>query len=216
MRKPRGRRPPSSAVKEAADRAERRAKGLPEDEPAAPIDPEIESSGIRDPRYGSRRAVAPTRKTKGKVGRPSAYGEKWAEAICKHIACGRSLRSFCAKDGHPHIDTVRKWLRKHDEFVVQYVRAREDQAESFVDEIPDIADEEEDSAKARVRIEARKWVAGKMKPKKYGEKIEVDGVVAIETEGRDMVDRGRRLVLLLEQLMVAGQQKIIDVTPEAP
>jgi hypothetical protein len=66
---------------------------------------------------------------------------------------------------------VVKWLNTYPDFNKDYVRAREDQADFHADEIVAIADEEEDPNKARVRIDARKWVAAKMRPKKYGDKV---------------------------------------------
>jgi hypothetical protein len=57
----------------------------------------------------------------------------------------------------------------------QYARAREAQAEHFADELIEIVDTERDAAIARVRMDARKWAAGKLAPKKYGDKVAVDG-----------------------------------------
>lgn len=77
--------------------------------------------------------------------------------------------------------SVFKWLGEHKEFSEQYVRAREAQADALADEIVDIADSEENPAKARVRVDARKWIAAKMKPKRYGDKIttEHEGTVEV-------------------------------------
>jgi len=63
----------------------------------------------------------------------------------------------------------------------QYARARDAQSDVIADEILMIADTEEDAQKARVRIDARKWLAGKMKPKVYGDKqtVEHQGVLSI-------------------------------------
>jgi hypothetical protein len=47
----------------------------------------------------------------------------------------------------------------------QYARAREEQAETLVGEIIEIADLEPDTNRARVRIDARKWYASKVLPK---------------------------------------------------
>lgn len=70
--------------------------------------------------------------------------------------------------------TVMKWLGQQPSFAEQYARARETQADTIFDEIVDLADEagytNERIAKARLQIDARKWVAGKLRPKKYGEK----------------------------------------------
>lgn len=70
----------------------------------------------------------------------------------------------------------------------KYTRAREDQADTLADEILDIADEKIDDfiideegnkrpnpdtvQRSKLRVEARKWIAAKLKPKKYGEKID--------------------------------------------
>lgn len=92
----------------------------------------------------------------------------------------------------PHVVTVYRWLAKHEEFRNMYTHAREDQAETHADEIVKIADEappndmngKTDSgyvAWQRNRIDARKWVAAKLKPKKYGDKqtVEHEGGVTL-------------------------------------
>ncbi len=116
--------------------------------------------------------------TKRKIGRPSKYSDEMAEEICEKIANGRSLRSICAEDGMPTTSTVCKWLIENKEFSEQYARAREKQADYFAEEIIEIADsaEAESAAvsKAKLQIDARKWAASKIAPKKYGDKAELD------------------------------------------
>jgi hypothetical protein len=75
----------------------------------------------------------------------------------------------------PDRETVRRWRRENEEFRGQYARARVDQADSLAEEIVAIADTEKDPAKARVRIDARKWYASKLNPKTYGDKLELGG-----------------------------------------
>ena len=106
-------------------------------------------------------------------GRPSSYTQEIADTICTRIAEGESLRTICVSDDIPSITSVRRWLadEKRDGFRLQYACAREEQADFYADAIIEIADTEEDPQKARVRIDARKWYAGKLKPKKYGERI---------------------------------------------
>lgn len=127
-------------------------------------------------------------------GRPTDYNQAIADKICELIAEGESLRKICAADDMPAKATVFRWLGLHKEFSDQYARARDEQAESFADEIVAISDESETTVKTsdgftevvfdnvavqrnRLRIDARKWVASKLKPKKYGEKIDVDANV---------------------------------------
>ena len=92
--------------------------------------------------------------------------------------------------------TVYRWLQADPVFCDQYTRAREDQADTLADEIIAIADEQPeiipvidkrtgeliehklDSAFLqwqKNRIDARKWTAMKLKPKKYGDKVQVGG-----------------------------------------
>ena len=86
----------------------------------------------------------------------------------------------------PAQSTVFKWLNEQKEFSEQYARAREAQADLMADEILEIADETErdtiqtDSgekantewiSRSRLRVDARKWLASKMAPKKYGDKV---------------------------------------------
>ena len=118
-------------------------------------------------------------KAKRPVGRPTTYSQETADKICELIARGMSLRAICASADMPAGGTVHRWLAEHQDFQEQYARAREEQADSFADEIIDIADsvapETGEVAKAKLQIDARKWKAAKLAPKKYGEKLELDG-----------------------------------------
>lgn len=130
------------------------------------------------------------------TGRPSSYTEETADTICERIANGESLKSICECDDMPSKSTVFKWLNDIPAFSDKYARAREAQADSIFDEILDIADDarndwmiahgdEEDGVgyklngehvqRMKLRIDARKWMAGKLRPKKYGEKLELSG-----------------------------------------
>lgn len=108
---------------------------------------------------------------KAKIGRPSDFSQECADDICEAIASGVSLREFCSEDSAPNRSTVFRWLEQNEGFRDQYARARESQAETYADEIVDIADEAEDAQLARLQIDARKWAASKLAPKKYGDKV---------------------------------------------
>jgi hypothetical protein len=103
------------------------------------------------------------------MGRPSKFSDKLADRICERIANGESLRSICADKNEPGKRTVMTWLSSNEAFRHQYARAREDQADHYADEIIEIADNEADTNRARVRIDARKWKASKLAPKRYGD-----------------------------------------------
>ena len=117
-------------------------------------------------------------------GRPTVYSEEIAEYICTELSKGRSLRSICAQDDVPAIETVLGWLFRKDRqlegFAQRYANAREAQAEVWADELVDISDppsgnETDDSVavnRARLRVDTRKWVASKLLPHRYGDRIE--------------------------------------------
>lgn len=116
--------------------------------------------------------------TKRKLGRPTDYTKDMADKICEKISGGLSLRAICAEAGMPARGTVYRWLIENADFQDQYARAREKQADYFAEEIIEIADsaEAESAAvsKAKLQIDARKWAASKIAPKKYGDKSELD------------------------------------------
>lgn len=106
---------------------------------------------------------------KAKAGRPSSYTQEIGDIICDRLGDGQSLRSICANADMPDKSTVFRWLEVNQVFRDHYARAREAQAASYADDIVDISDNETDPQKARVRIDARKWHASKLAPKKYGD-----------------------------------------------
>ena len=143
--------------------------------------------------------AAPARR---KVGAPSMYSEKLAQEICRHIADCVSLRTIAAMEGMPDVATIMRWLADETkpEFREQYARAREAQADKMAEDILAIADEEctmvradkhgtkdddgEGStqvvfdatavARNKLRVDARRWLASKMAPKKYGDKVQAE------------------------------------------
>jgi hypothetical protein len=75
----------------------------------------------------------------------------------------------------PSWPTISKWLNEKPDFVTQYARAREDQAEAHADRIIEIADDKTiDANHKRIMVDARKWVASKLKPKRYGDKLDLE------------------------------------------
>lgn len=125
-----------------------------------------------------------------KIGRPSSFTQHIAEVICDRIAEGESLREICREDDMPTRMTIYRWLQADPVFCDQYARAREDQADTLADEIIAIADEQPEVIAVldkhgaliehkldgaflqwqKNRIDARKWTAMKLKPKKYGDR----------------------------------------------
>lgn len=130
------------------------------------------------------------------VGRPTIRTTELEDAICAHIASGKSLRSFCRQDGAPDLTTVLRWVLNEEDFAIKYRKARKAQAEALVDEMVDIADDgsndwmevtdkegnvigqklnNEHVARSKLRLEQRRWLAQKFWPKVYGDKVAVVG-----------------------------------------
>ncbi len=60
------------------------------------------------------------------------------------------------------------------ELAAQYARARERQADFGADEIREIADNQSlDPNSRRVMVDARKWIASKLMPRVYGDRLDV-------------------------------------------
>jgi hypothetical protein len=117
------------------------------------------------------RALVPVRP---KGGRPTGFSLEIANEICEWLREGKSLRSYCLQSDAPHLATVHRWLDANAWFREQYARAREAQADTLADEILDVARAATPQLAqvAAVQIQALKWIAGKLKPKVYGERVD--------------------------------------------
>lgn len=131
-----------------------------------------------------------------------AYTEKYMnkvkDIIIEDMCEGNSLKSILdTKKDMPTRATVYTWLNdahnKFDKkFLNNYVRATQERAEYIFDEMMGISDTTEQGTTTketekglevttgdminhrRLKVETRKWVLGRMNPKKYSDKIQVD------------------------------------------
>lgn len=130
----------------------------------------------------------------GAIGAPSIFTDEIAVKICEQIATTtKGLRAICGQEGMPSIRTVMYWLHEGDKedgkpefrrFLQQYARAKDEQSDLLVEEMMDIADHTSEDhtpftgmnvvQRDKLRIETRKWIASKLKPKKYGDKVNLD------------------------------------------
>ena len=112
------------------------------------------------------------------------------DRICSEIAeKGRALRNIIKDKGMPDITTFYDWIDNDEEKSKQYARATKDRADKIFEDILIIADDQEGDViqtdegevtnhnviqRARLRVDSRKWMLGKMNPKKYGDKLETE------------------------------------------
>lgn len=119
----------------------------------------------------------PQRKHRKGANTTGIITEKVQTLICEQIMVGKSLACICRENKITE-SSVYAMLAKNVFFAEQYARAREIQADLFADEIIEIADKcfatQDDVAKAKLQLDARKWVCSKLHPKKYSERVEAD------------------------------------------
>lgn len=126
------------------------------------------------------------------MARPSDYSEETVDRICHLLATtSKGLHKICEGEGMPSVTTVFNWLNNEENksFLDKYARARNAQAELLADEIIDIADDSRKDTiltengeiqnsewinRSRLRVDARKWKASKLYPKKFGDRMELD------------------------------------------
>ena len=125
--------------------------------------------------------------------RPTKLTDNLRKKILNKISDGYSVRKLCADRKYPTRDMFYKWIREDASFAEDYEKATQYRADFLADEILEIADDDlgdfdvrdlDDEtiakidqirlARAKVKIDARKWIAAKMSPKKYGNNVKVE------------------------------------------
>lgn len=120
-----------------------------------------------------------------------AYSEDQIDTIFKRIINAisidnMSLRAALRMDGMPASETFFKWIDADKDKMIQYARACEERADNIFEEILEIADDSSNDVRitedgiqtvnsefvqrSKLRVDARKWMLGKMNPKKYGDR----------------------------------------------
>jgi hypothetical protein len=131
---------------------------------------------------------------KVKTGRPTLYTQELADLVCERVAtCTFGLSRLCeVNQDLPVKSTINLWRYKYPEFSVQYAQAKLKQADLLAEECLDIADDGtndwmetfgedgetnyklngEHVQRSRLRIDTRKFLAAKLLPKQYGDKVD--------------------------------------------
>ena len=130
------------------------------------------------------------------------------DEICELISVGYGLgQALRQKAEFPSQAVFYKWLAEREDVQEKYARARELQQDYEADNMIEIADTAADPNKARIQIDARKWRASKLAPKKYGDKLDLNhsGLPAAKSES----DIDARLLALFAKAGISG----VDGTP---
>jgi hypothetical protein len=121
------------------------------------------------------------------------YTLKLATELCRRMGDdGQSIRQICRAPDMPSMGAVYRWLTENPEFEDIYTKARQKLYEHWAEDIHEIADTPVEGTKIvvspdgttttymdaiehrKLRIEARKWLLGKLVPKKYGDKLDLN------------------------------------------
>lgn len=156
--------------------------------------------------------------------------------VCHRIASGNRSIITILDEGYngfqlPDYTTFNAWLSEGDgEISLQYAKAKESQADYLSEEMIEIADDSrndfmeklkeggevvvvanpETVARSRLRIDTRKWLASKLKPKKYGDTMGIGGAAGlppIQTESVSDTDLARQLAAILAGAMAKVQKE---------
>lgn len=104
------------------------------------------------------------------------YSPELAQQICTLLSEGASLRTITRMDGMPSMASVWKWIAEREDFQAMYATAKQESADALVEDMQAIADDESlDPNSRRIRVDTRKWIASKLKPKRYGDKVQLSG-----------------------------------------
>jgi hypothetical protein len=111
------------------------------------------------------------------------WDKLWPE-ILKDIGNGSSLITAIKKPDYPTYDMVQKYMRSRPEIRRLYDDAIEIRADYLAETLIDISEQPIPEGldgpylsawinQMKIRIETRKWTAAKLRPKQWGEKIDV-------------------------------------------
>lgn len=119
-----------------------------------------------------------------------AYSKEDIEKIFDRIIImisidGYSIRKCLQQDKTPNSETFYKWIDEDEIKTKRYARACEERANILVEEMLEISDDQKNDIyidkdgfeqtdhnviqRSKLRVDTRKWIASKLKPKKYGD-----------------------------------------------
>ena len=104
------------------------------------------------------------------------YTPEVMDVLCKLVAeNAMSLDKIVQLDPRlPSSQTIRAWLKDHEEFRQAYDIAKECQMDILADEIIEIADHGSDKARDKLKIKTRQWLMSRLNRRLYGERAVIE------------------------------------------
>ena len=115
-------------------------------------------------------------------------------AVCGRVSAGESVAGIFRQPeaGYPSVVTWWRWVAEDESIREAYIVALQARAAQNAEEIVEIADRGDlEPDDKRVRIDARKWIAARLLPKVYGDKINIDHNVTLAAETVERLNRAR-------------------------
>lgn len=149
--------------------------GLPWDEAVKALD---RLNGLSD--------EAPTRRGPGRP--PAKWDEDKALEYLEALEEGSTISNAIAKCGLTR-KTIASWLKRNPRFREQVFMARAAGAHTYADKVAELAeiaknDPMADPQRIRVAMDGYKWMASKLMPGAYGDRLELTG--ELKTSGPDL------------------------------
>ena len=127
--------------------------------------------------------------------RPTLYTKELASRICEEIALGRTGTAVSREEWAPARSTVRNWANENPDFKAALREARLEGAHGLAEQCVDIADTERDAARSREMTSNRRWLASKIQPAVYGEKLDLRVETTIDWSAAREMARARVALL---------------------
>jgi hypothetical protein len=188
---------PTFTGKPTGKRAAARARRAERDSRAAAAQKIAEATGT-----SASRALVPVERGSGGVNPDNVtYTPEMGARVCEQVSQGFTLKQLAEMPQMPHMHTVFLWLARHEDFRTMYDAARSVQMESFIEECLEIADDGSNDYidrvnprtgeitqvpnydhinRSRLRVDTRKWIAGKIVPNKWGERPQVELTASVK------------------------------------
>jgi hypothetical protein len=121
--------------------------------------------------------------------------------VVDRLIDGESLRQIARDEDMPPRITLIRWINSGDNDIDTIIaRARDMQAEALHDDMADICHKMEagelDANTGKAIIWAKQWSAGKLRPKKYGDRIHTEHSGSVSLADMTETDLARRLAEL--------------------
>ena len=171
---------------------------------------------------GMKTLAEKTTKSGAIMGRPVEFpieSPVW-QRIIDEVAGGKSLSGALRLEGMPSYGLAKLMIRTNPEYKEAYEKAVEDRADRLAEEIVELADSEppeglEGTAMSawvnqkRLQVDARKWVASKLKPRTYGDRLDVS-----VSDNRISVIQALEQAQARVQIGMAKPDDVTDVEPK--